>query len=68
MYAKTKNNKDKKIENKGLKTLLKLNKKAKEERIRWVIQNRLWKMLVVGNIVLQCRKEINSWDIFIQIN
>ena len=38
--------------------VLKWNKKVIEERVWPVIENRLENMSVVGNEVLQCRKEI----------
>ena len=38
--------------------VLKCDKKAKEERIQCVIENRLENISVVGNVVMTCRNEI----------
>ena len=46
------------MKNEGLKMALKWDKKVKEEIIRCVIENKLERMSVVRNVVLQCRKEI----------
>ena len=55
---KTKNNECNTTCNKGLEMALKCDAKAKEERIRHMIENRLEKISVFGNVVLQWGKEI----------
>ena len=58
MHVKTNNNECKTIENEGLEMVLKCDKKVKEERIRCVRENRIERMSVVGNTVMQYGKEI----------
>ena len=55
---KTNNNEDDTIKNKGLELVLKCDAKAKEEIIRYVRENRMENVLVIGNSVLQSKKEI----------
>ena len=58
MHEKTNNNEGNTIENKLFKMALMRDAKAKEERIRYVRENRIENISVVGNVVLKNEREV----------